>query len=150
MNSFENKNFNIDDSCESKSNSVARAIEGKEKKYNPNVPRVESKINKAVEEISEKFNLEKNQEVREFLSTKVLKSAIERIADEFNGILPNKEDLDKKYFELVLGEALSMEKDDINEYNDIVRIVNSLDKKNILDNSKKGEIVDIVANKFLK
>jgi len=149
MNKFENRDSSIDNSCNSKSNSVARAIEGSDSKYNPNVQRVENKLNKAVDEISEKFNLDKSSETRELLSIKVLKSAIEKIAEEFNGVLPDKEDLNAKYFELILNEAL-LKEDDVEDYEDIVRIVSFLDKKNILDNSKKGKIIDIVAKKFLK
>ncbi|MFA5420781.1 MAG: hypothetical protein WC280_02020 [Patescibacteria group bacterium] len=149
MNKFENRDSSIDNSCNSKSNSVARAIEGSDSKYNPNVQRVENKLNKAVDEISEKFNLDKSPETRELLSIKVLKSAIEKIAEEFNGVLPDKEDLNAKYFELILNEAL-LKEDDVEDYEDIVRIVSFLDKKNILDNSKKGKIIDIVAKKFLK
>ena len=149
INKFENRDSSIDNSCNSKSNSVARAIEGSDSKYNPNVQRVENKLNKAVDEISEKFNLDKSPETRELLSIKVLKSAIEKIAEEFNGVLPDKEDLNAKYFELILNEAL-LKEDDVEDYEDIVRIVSFLDKKNILDNSKKGKIIDIVAKKFLK
>jgi hypothetical protein len=137
---------NLDKLCISKSNSVINAIEGRDKKYNLNVPKVNQKLVKSVEEIIKKHHLNDSMENRRVVSTRVLKAALEKIAENFGGNLRSKKQLEDRYVEILLNEGRVNK---VNDYTEVISLVKSLDEKNILDDEKKGKLVDKLVKELL-
>jgi hypothetical protein len=142
------QNINLEKSLESKSAPVARAIIGDDKRYNPNTPRVQSKLEKSVNEVLEKHNLGDSEEVRDEVSFKILKNALEKVSDDLGGSLSVNESLENKYFELLLSEAI-LRKEKISDHRDLISLVNLLDEKNILDDKRKGDLINELSNELL-
>lgn len=138
MNKFEQAPvYNLEKTCESKSNALVQAILGNDNEYKINTPHVESKLSKVVQEILGKHHLEETEENKQSIADLVMKKALEVLALDLGGNLRQKPDLENRYLEILKNEASDKS---FYSHDEILESIKELDKQNILDNDKRGEL----------
>ncbi len=145
MNKFEQVPIeNWQKSCAAKSNAIVNSIH--ENNSNIDTTRVNVKLKKITDEIMEKYNLPKSSASQILIENALMKNALVRIAQDFGGNLRSEPNLEDKYLEILFHEIMIKEPKD---YDEIVGLVKSYDKDNILDNNKKAGLVSSLAEKLL-
>lgn len=134
---------NLNKSCTAKANTIFLAITNQEKP-NYDTIRVNNKLLKATEEVLKQNHLEDSPLNRQMISAKILKAALEKIAENLGGNLRSDQDLENKYFDLLLEETAL---NNIDGHTEAIKLAKSLNNKNILDNEKRGELVKKILEK---
>lgn len=143
---------NIDKICLAKSKPVINAITEDRGNYRLNTPRVENKLAKAVSEALKELNLEDSEENQKNISELIIKFSIEIIAKEqAMGKISSFENLEEKYLEILSDRAMQLNSQglELQDYSEIINLVNRLDTNKILDNDNRSKLIDDLSNKLL-
>lgn len=147
MNKFEQvPTENWEKSCADKANSIVNSLHEISSNYTIDTARVSNKLKKLTDEIMEKHNLPKSSANQVLIGEMLMKNALARIAQDFGGNLHSKPHLEDRYLEILFHEIMTK---DPKDYGEIVGLVKSYDKNGILDNDRKAELVDSLAEKLL-
>lgn len=151
---FNKLNREVADFISAKTNSIVNAI--KDSSFNLNNPNVNKKIEKLSNNIIEKFFSNDNFADFDFqdnLERRILKTSLEELAEnELGGSLGFYEGLENNYLDILSREASFLINNDPNFNNSydlsvyIKDLCDRLNKKNILDKNKKGQLFDKIKN----
>ncbi len=147
MNKFEQvPTENWEKSCAAKSNAIVNSIHEIDANYTIDTARINNKLKKITDEIIEKHNLSKSSASQMLIEDALMKNVLVRISQDFGGNLRSEPNLEDRYLEILFHEITMKGPKD---YEEIVGLVKSHDKDNILDNNKKAELVNSLAEKLL-
>ena len=155
---FNKLNREVADFISTKTNPIINAI--KDSSFNLNNPNVNKKIEKLSNSIVEKFFSNDNFADFDFqdnLERRILKTSLEELAEsELGGSLGFYEDLENNYLDILSKEASFLISNDSNFNSSydlsayIKDLCDRLNKKNILDKNKKGQLFDRIKNSIEK